>query len=117
MISLKKQLTIWLLGLLTMVGLLAGGISYWLAREDASALLDHQLRLVAESIDEGSQLPAMQTRFVGENESEQKTGFVIQVWVENQPVRTSRPDFNLPRGPTTGYTDVKLQGEKWRAYT
>ncbi len=117
MISLKKQLTIWLLGLLTMVGLLAGGISYWLAREDASLLLDHQLRLVAESIDEGSQLPAMQTKFIGESESEQKTGFVIQVWVENQPVRTSRPDFNLPRGPTTGYTDVKLQGEKWRAYT
>lgn len=117
MTSLKKQLTVWLLGLLTMVGLLAGGISYWLAREDAGSLLDHQLLLVAESIDEGSQLPAMQTKFIGENESEQKSGFVIQVWNENQPVRSSRPDFNLPRSPNTGYTDVKMQGEKWRAYT
>ena len=117
MTSLKKQLTVWLLGLLTLVGLLAGGISYWLAREDASLLLDHQLRLVAESIDEGSQLSAMQAQFISESEPEQKSSFVIQVWYEKNPVRSSRPDFNLPSGKVTGYSDVSIRGEKWRVYT
>ena len=117
MTSLKKQLTVWLLGLLTMVGLLAGGISYWFAREDASELLDHQLRLVAESINKGSQLPAMQVQLADESEDEQESDFVIQVWYEKNPVRSSRPDFNLPRGETSGYSDVSIHGEKWRAYT
>lgn len=117
MTSIKKQLTVWLLSLLSMVGLLAGGTSYWLAQEDASLLLDHQLHLVAESIDEGSQLPAMQTKFTGESESEQKDGFVIQVWNENKPVLSSRPDFNLPRSLSNGYSDVMMLGEKWRVYT
>ena len=117
MTSLKKQLTVWLLGLLTMVGLLAGGISYWFAREDASELLDHQLRLVAESINKGSQLPAMQAQLADESEDEQESDFVIQVWYEKNPVRSSRSNFNLPRGETSGYSDVSIHGEKWRAYT
>lgn len=117
MISLKKQLTGWLLGLLTMVGLLAGGISYWLALEDANSLLDHQLRLVAESINKGSQLPAMQTKFIGESEDEQENDFVIQVWYEKSPVRSSRSGLNLPRGQTSGYSDVSIHGEKWRTFT
>ena len=117
MTSLKKQLTVWLLGLLTMVGLLAGGISYWFAREDANELLDHQLRLVAESINKGSQLSAMQAQLANESEDEQESDFVIQVWYEKNPVRSSRSNFNLPRGKTSGYSDMSIQGEKWRAYT
>jgi hypothetical protein len=48
MISLKEQLIVWLLGLLTLVGLVTGGFSYWLAQKDVSVLLDHQLRLVGD---------------------------------------------------------------------
>ena len=93
MISLKKQLIVWALGLFTVVGLLAGGISYLLAIHDANVLLDHQLLLVAGSIDEGSQLPAMQARFLGESEDERKSDFVIQVWFGKEPVRSSHPEF------------------------
>ena len=117
MTSLKKQLTVWLLGLLTMVGLLAGGISYWLAKEDASLLLDHQLRLVAESINKGSQLPAMQAQLADESEDEQESDLVIQVWYGKNPVRSSRSNFNLPRGEASGYSDASIHGEKWRVYT
>jgi two-component system, OmpR family, sensor kinase len=117
MISLKKQLIVWALGLFTVVGLVAGGISYLLALHDANVLLDHQLLLVAGSIDEGSQLPAMQARFLGESEEEQKSDFVIQVWYGKEPVRSSHPDFNLQRGTATGYSNFRLQGKRWRAYT
>jgi len=118
MTSLKDRLIVWALALFTVVGLLASGISYLLTREDANVLLDHQLFLVAGSIDEGSQLPAMQAKFLRESEDEKKADFVIQVWYQNEPMRSSHPNFDLPRGKSTGYSDdLSLNGEKWRAYT
>ena len=115
--SLRNQLTLWSVGLLTLVGLLAGGISYLLAQKGAGVFLDHQLRLVAGSVDEGSQLPAMQTKFLGENEQQRQYGFVIQVSLPNEAVRSSRPDFDLPVGKASGYSEQLYQGEKWRIYT
>ena len=115
--SLRNQLTIWSVGLLTLVGLIAGGISYLLAQKGAGVFLDHQLRLVAGSVDEGSQLPAMQTRFLGESEQQRQYGFVIQVSLPKEAVRSSRPDFDLPVGKASGYSEQVYQGEKWRIYT
>lgn len=115
--SLKKQLILWSIGLLTVVGLLAGGFSYLLAREGASVFLDQQLFLVAGSVDEGSQLPAMQAKFLRQNREEQEDGFVIQVWTAEHQVHASRPDFDLPVAKATGYSYVSYHGEKWRAYT
>jgi len=117
MTSLKKQLIVWALGLFTVVGLLAGGISYVLALQDANVLLDHQLLLVSGSIDEGSQLPAMREKFLGESKEEQDSDFVIQVWYEHEPVRSSHPDFDLQQGRVTGYSNKPLRGERWRVYT
>jgi len=117
MSSLKHQLIAWLIGLLTLVGLLAGTISFMLAREGANVFLDHQLLLVAGSVHEGSQLPAMQVKFARESREEQKSGFVIQVWNEDIPARSSRPNFELPMRTVTGYSDAVVRGEKWRAYT
>ncbi len=114
--SLKKQLIVWLLGLLTMVGLITGGFSYWLAQKDVSSLLDHQLRLVGESIDDGSRLPAMQNKYAVETDNERKSDFVIQVW-HSKTMQASHPDFELPAAGATGYSDLELHGQKWRAYT
>lgn len=115
--SLKRQLVILLIGLLAVVGMLAGGMSYLLAKKDASALLDHQLMEVARSIDEGSQLPSMQARFAAENEEERENDFVIQVWYEKEPVHASRPNFTLEKSIRSGFSDMSDQGKKWRAYT
>lgn len=115
--SLKRQLSAWLIGLLTVVGVAAGGISYFLARKDVSTLLDHQLRQVARSIDEGSQLASMQARYSDEDEEERENDFVIQVWYEKEPVRSSRPDFDLPEGKAPGFANVTTKEGKWRAYT
>ncbi len=117
MTSLKKQLIFWLVGLLTVVGLVAGTLSYLLAYNDAGRFLDHQLRQVALSIDEGSQLPSMQAKYFRESEAERSSDFVIQVWYENYPVRSSRPDFDLPRAQRQGYSDMHTKSGAWRAYT
>jgi two-component system OmpR family sensor kinase len=117
MISLKEQLIVWLLGLLTLVGLVTGGFSYWLAQKDVSVLLDHQLRLVGESIDDGSRLPDMQKKFAGESVAERKSDFVIQVWNSKNVMHASHPDFALPAANAIGYSDLFIHGDKWRAYT
>lgn len=114
--SLKKQLIVWLLGLLTLVGLITGGFSYWLAQNQVSLLLDHQLRLVGESIDDGSKLPDMLRKYAGESSMERKSDFVIQVW-HGKNMQASHPDFGLAAAKTTGYSDLFLGGDQWRAYT
>jgi len=122
-ISLKKQIIVWLIGLLAAVGMLAGSISYLMAREAANEYLDHQLLLIAESVHTGSQLRSMQEKFLRENKEEQQESFVIQVWNDEEPIRStepirsSRPNFDLPRGKSSGYSDAIVRGEKWRVYT
>ncbi|MDP2027559.1 ATP-binding protein [Sulfuriferula sp.] len=115
--SLKKQLIFWLAGLLTVVGVMAGGVSFYFALQEANGLLDHQLHQIARSVDEGSQLPAMQARYNKENEQERARDFIIQVWVENAPGLSSRPGFDLPRMAVDGFSTVSSQHEKWRVYT
>ena len=115
--SLKQQLIFWLVGLLAVVGMLAGGVSFYFALQEANSLLDHQLRQIARSVDEGSQLPAMQTQFQKENRAERDRDFVIQVWIANAPPLSSRPGFNLPRMAVTGFSDLSTQNSKWRVYT
>ncbi len=115
--SLKKQLIVWLVGLLTAVGTLAGGVSFHFALKEANGLLDHQLSQIARSVDEGSQLPAMQSEFREEDLAQRRRDFVIQVWVEKEPVRSSRPGFDLPRIAVPGFSDVSSHKSKWRVYT
>ncbi len=115
--SLKKQLIFWLVGLLSVVGVLAGGISFYFALQEANGLLDHQLRQIARSVDEGSQLPTMQAQFQKENKEERERDFVIQVWIENAPPQSSRPGFDLPRQALTGFSELSSQNSKWRVYT
>ena len=115
--SLKKQLIVWLVGLLTVVGALAGGVSFYFALKEANGLLDQQLSQIARSVDEGSQLPAMQAEFREETLAQRGRDFVIQVWVENEPVRSSRPGFDLPRMAVSGFSDLSSHRSKWRVYT
>ncbi len=119
--SLKGQLILWLVGLLTLVGGITGGISFFLALQEANTLLDRQLVEIAGSVDEGSRLPAMQARFRSENDKQKARDFVIQVWLKDEGARSSRPGFALPRAARTGFSDLRLPqvagNAQWRAYT
>ena len=110
--SLKKQLIFWLVGLLTVVGVMAGGVSFYFALQEANGLLDHQLRQIARSVDEGSQLPAMQARFNKENEQERARDFVIQVWVENAPADRPALALIFPEWRFTGFRTLSSQHVK-----
>ncbi len=115
--SLKNQLTTWSVAILTLIALIAGSISYLFAQKGAGLFLDHQLRLVAGSVDEGSQLPSMQEKYLTEDPQNREYGFVIQVCIADKEVRSSRPDFTLPIGKSSGYSEQVYGDEKWRSYT
>ncbi len=119
--SLKRQLILWLVGLLTLVGGITGGISFYLALKEADTLLDHQLVEIARSVDEGSQLQSMRARFRKESSREQARDFVIQVKLGLNAVRSSRPGFQLPLATRSGFTNLLLpdadSNARWRAYT
>ena len=102
---------------MTVVGILAGVVSYSLAKSDANSLLDQQMRLVARTLDEGSQLDAMQAGFRKERAAEAERDFVMQVWYKDKPVRTSRPDFYLREANSPGFSDLQGNNGIWRAYT
>lgn len=115
--SLKRQLTVWILGLVTVVGIIASIISFHFARDEANTFLDQQLMEIARSVDEGSQLPAMQKSFIRESKSEQARDFVIQVWEKKIPTVTSRPGFDMSINEKTGFSDVSWNKSAWRVYT
>ena len=115
--SLRMQLVVWLIGLLTTVCLIAGGISFLLARDDAKELLDHQLQMVAGSVYEGLRLHDLQEKIPKESEEESEDDYVIQVAPMGEPIRSSRSDVSLPIKKITGYSDAQINEKKWRSYT
>jgi two-component system OmpR family sensor kinase len=118
MTSLKNQLTAWLIGLFTLMALVAGGISYTQTRNDTGQLLDQQLQTVAGSIDEGSLFNSMQAQFRDETEQMRERDIVMQVWlVKEKRFNTSRPGFDLPPRHVTGFSETSWRGETWRSYT
>ncbi len=108
---------VWLMGLLTTVSLIAGAISFWLARDDATELLDHQLQMLAGSVYEGQRLSALESQRSGEDEEEQESDYVIQVQLMGSAIRSSRSDVILPIKTHTGFSDMAVSGRKWRSYT
>lgn len=115
--SLKNKLTIWIIGLLTAVGISASILSFIFARIEASKFLDQQLQEIGRSVDEGSQFPAMRKNFRNESKSEQAKEFVIQVWEKNKPTVTSRPEFEMPINKKSGFTNINWRGKAWRVFT
>ncbi|HKJ82734.1 MAG TPA: ATP-binding protein [Mariprofundaceae bacterium] len=115
--SLKRRLIVWLIALLTVVGLLAGAISYWLASSEANMLLDHQLRQIARGVGSVplSSTPRPRT---SQSDEERENDFAIQVWGHDGTLTgTTHPGFALPRQHNEGFSHVDVNGQTWRVYT
>ncbi|MDE1999495.1 MAG: hypothetical protein KGI52_11265, partial [Burkholderiales bacterium] len=115
--SLQRQLVVWLVCLFMVVGLFAAGISFYSAQRQANELLDHQLRQIALSVDDGDRLSEMGARLSSESPTEREQDFVIQTWVKNSVARTSRPGFYLPSANKTGFSDIVTPSGRWRVYS
>lgn len=114
-ISIRRTAFLWLAGLMTVIGICGAATSYVLARNEASAFLDNQLRQIALYVgDTPSPPPGPDSDTPHDPEDD----FIVQVWdAAGQPLRQPRPAIDLARRPATGFTDISTAGTDWRVYT
>lgn len=110
--SLQKQLFIWLSIAILTISLLASGISFWLAYEEAHEFQDDALHQAALLVDT-YQIPLLADHILESVDSDPKRIIV-------QPVIPSPnalpPLLELPENLRTGYHTLTIDGLEWRVY-
>jgi two-component system, OmpR family, sensor kinase len=111
MSSIRTRLLLALLGLVAVISLLAGVLTYRRVLAETSALFDYQLRQMALSLQNQVPLAArLELPPTG-------TDFVVEIWdLFGRVEYRSRPGLPTIDRPYVGYEDVTLQGERWRVY-
>ncbi|MGA2562039.1 MAG: ATP-binding protein [Steroidobacteraceae bacterium] len=113
MTSIRARLLIALIGLMALVCISAGAVTYRRVLSETSNLFDYQLRQMALSL-RGQVTLAPRVEVPAEQGD---TDFVVQIWdLFGARVYLSRPGLPLINRPTLGYADLSLGGETWRAY-
>ena len=114
-ISIRRTAFVWLAGLMAIIGVCAATTSYFLARSEASDVLDYQLRQIALYVGDEA-VPAAGA--VGGIPHDPEDDFVIQVWdAAGRPVRQSHPSIGIRQQRATGFADISTADGDWRVYT
>jgi two-component system, OmpR family, sensor kinase len=114
MTSLRTRLLAWVLGLLTVMGVLAGVAAYVLDRQEVDASLDGQLQQLAINVGD-TDFPVSPRNGDGVR-LDPEDSFVVTIWNHSGQPHTSDPTFRPARPTNSGYSDFELAGEEWRAY-
>ena len=111
--SLRGRLLLWLLGLLTGVGVLAGLGAYVLDRNEVDGSLDAQLRQIALNIGD-TRSPASGNG--GGVSLDPEDALVVTIWDRLGQRRTSDSSVVIPRQTEPGFATLQGSGEAWRSY-
>jgi hypothetical protein len=112
--SLRRRLLVWLIGMLTAVGVLAGIAAYLLDRQEVSEQLDAQLAQIALNVGNVDQ-PI--TPRAGEGYSfDPEDAYLITIWDAAGTAHSSAPGLRPARPTTSGYGYLHTAGEDWRRY-
>ncbi|MFZ2542005.1 MAG: ATP-binding protein [Gallionella sp.] len=110
--SLQGKLFSWLSIAILIISLLASGISFWLAFNEAQEFQDDALRQIALLVDT-SKTPLDEERILESMDSDPKRIVV-------QPVISSPaslpPLLKLPENLSTGFHTLEIEGFQWRVY-
>lgn len=111
MSSIRTRLLLALLGLIAVISLLAGVLTYRRVLAETSTLFDYQLRQMALSLE--NQVPVAARLELPPN----GTDFIVEIWdLFGRVEYLSRPGLPSIDRPYVGYADVSLQGQPWRVY-
>ncbi len=113
--SIRRNLLLWLSAGLTIGVLVAAGLLYVQARNEASQLFDYQMKQLAASLPDRAFAPLAPDdaqRLAREED------IVIQIW-DNTGLRIYRSHqrTELPQRAELGFSDVTVQGNRWRVYS
>src|SRR5487761_2509451 len=117
MMSIRKNLLIWLLTGLLVAGLGTGIATYFKTQEEVGEMLDDELRQIAYSMQHSTSFMPGQMDNIG-GSSGDDNDFVVQVWNENgEQLYSSQPSIKLPKASATGFTNFMNSDGGWRAFS
>jgi two-component system OmpR family sensor kinase len=112
--SIRHRLIVWLLSSVLAGGLLAAGVVFFQAREEANELFDYQLRQLALTLRDRIYLPSQLAEVL---QGEEALDFVIQVWApDGTRLYNSHPKLRVPGAVQIGFSDVQGDDEQWRVF-
>lgn len=114
--SLRRALLLWLVPVFLLVGAASAGFAYWSYLRMASAFMDNQMELLAESM--GAQEQDMVWPALTGEQIHKWGSYVVQVFDADGRVRSnSWPELAPRLQPAGGFHDIKANGARWRSYT
>ncbi|MBX3622801.1 MAG: sensor histidine kinase N-terminal domain-containing protein [Rhizobacter sp.] len=114
MTSIRTRLLLALLGMLALVALMMGAITYRNVLAETESLFDYQLRQMALSLrDQGEVDPGQADALANE-----QLDFVVQIWtIDGRSIYATRNHEALPSRALLGLADVLVNGAVWRTYS
>jgi two-component system OmpR family sensor kinase len=117
MMSIRKNLLIWLLTGLLVAGLGTGIATYFKTQEEVGEMLDYELRQIAYSMQHSTSFMPGQMDNIGGSSSDDND-FVVQVWNENgEQLYSSQPSIKLPKASAPGFSNLRNSDGGWRAFS
>ncbi len=112
--SLRTRLLLALLGVLALVAVLLGAITYRNVLKETESLFDYQLRQMALSLRDQGEIAADQARALADEQFD----FVVQIWtVDGRSIYATRAHESLPARALLGFADVPVDGQTWRTFS
>jgi two-component system OmpR family sensor kinase/two-component system sensor histidine kinase QseC len=103
-----------LLGMLVLVALVMGVVTYRNVLTETEALFDYQLRQMALSLRDQGEIPSDQAEALADEQFD----FVVQIWtLDGRSIYTTRNHRELPSRALLGFADVGVNGETWRTFS
>ena len=112
--SIRVRVLLALLGMLAVIALVLGALTYRNVLAETEALFDYQLRQMALSLrDQGEIAPAQASTL-----NDEQLDVVVQIWTaDGRIIYPPRLRADLPTRALLGFADIAVQGKTWRTFS
>ncbi len=112
--SIRARLLLALLGMLALVAVVMGTVTYRSVLAETQTLFDYQLRQMALSLRDQGEIPSDQVGAL----ADEQLDFVVQIWtIDGRSIYATRNHSALPSRALLGLADVGVYGETWRTFS
>lgn len=112
--SIRTRLLLALLGMLALVALVMGLVTYRNVLNETESLFDYQLRQMALSLRDQGEIAPDQAGALADEQFD----FVVQIWtIDGRSIYATRNHRELPSRALLGFADVGVNGEVWRTFS
>jgi two-component system OmpR family sensor kinase len=117
MMSIRKNLLIWLLTGLVIAGLGMGIATYFKTQEEVDEMLDYELRQIAYSMQHSTSFMPGQLENISDS-SRDDNDFIVQVWnMSGALLYSSQPSAKLPQASAQGFSSIRNSDSGWRVFS